>query len=37
MVGNCEPSELLYNTIVEMMPMATIGNGDELDMEMAEI
>ena len=37
MVGNCEPSELLYNTIVEMMPMATIGNCDELDMEMAEI
>ena len=37
MVGNCEPSELLYNTIVEMMPLARIGNGEEFDVEMAEI
>lgn len=36
MVGNCEPSELLYNTIVNMMPYA-ITNGEDMDMEMAEI
>jgi len=35
MVGNCEPSELLYNSIAEMMP--SISNGEDVEMEIAEI
>lgn len=34
MVGQCEPSELLYNSLAEMM---TITNGEDADMEVAEI
>lgn len=33
MVGNCEPSELLYNSIAEMMPSIT----NDVEMEIAEI
>lgn len=33
MVGNCEPSELLYNSFAEMMPSIT----SDIEMEMAEI
>jgi hypothetical protein len=36
MVGNCEPSELLYNTLAEMIPSSSITNGEDI-MEVAEI
>lgn len=39
MVGNCEPSEFLYNfpTFAEMMPSSSAITNGELDMEVAEI